>query len=530
MGGDIGFIRRTNVIVTPGTNTNLGDLAAGTSLLRVTVSATSLGMPQVAGATVKIRPSGLILSEMELESLTDALGICSLGNLTPGNYRLTVYAPGLAARQQTVTVSGALTDVSLDLVAGRIVRGTIQDETGTPMVEIVRAVNQAGDLALTTYSGADGSYLMDFLPLDVFNVWVAYPELSPFVAQNINTNNASPQWVNATLVSSGAVLTGRVTNNAGNPLANIPVSLVDSQGSPVTTRFTDFNGGYLLGPLPAGTFSINAGGMGFESVTAAVTMPSSGTLTRDFVLGQALAIPARVASILSFMGDVPTGLVVGLFWDASTIGVPRPTYPFDPARLNDFVVIPDRYCESWKRAYDRCVKSKAIVNQAFENWDYSWKALSQFVAAEIALALSKGAKIGAEATLALSSLLKQQLVLPAKQMSAMADLAYKYGKGSAEYLEALDQLRDLYGTLGSIVSTAITSTAEAKQKANGGNFNGLDLAIQNIKPLVLQLADKALLERFPKLKGLPGVLGPINDIYSMVKGFFEFADEIEQNG
>lgn len=124
----------------------------------------SSGKPVAAAAIMRDRqwrnPSA------ELESGPD--GRFRIENLTPGEMLLTVQASGLAGQSVLLTLSNAMPEVKITMRPGKIFRGRIVDEAGTPIagaaVQMDRVYLGPLEYDWSTTTDADGRFLWDSAP------------------------------------------------------------------------------------------------------------------------------------------------------------------------------------------------------------------------------------------------------------------------------------------------------------------------------------------------------------------------------
>ena len=81
-----------------------------------------------------------------------------------------------------------------------------------------------------------------------------------------------------------ATITGRVTSQAGQPLADARVSLVGT----VLSAGTNLDGQYTLRGVPSGTVEVRVNRVGFQEVKKAVTVAAGASASLDFVMQQAV--------------------------------------------------------------------------------------------------------------------------------------------------------------------------------------------------------------------------------------------------
>lgn len=93
-------------------------------------------------------------------------------------------------------------------------------------------------------------------------------------------------------------LSGRVTDEKGQPLADIDVQGMDSGGRPLVRVFqearTDADGRYRLGPFPSGLYDVTAHGEGYVGTTIPAHPIASDSETLDFTLRDSVPVEGTV--------------------------------------------------------------------------------------------------------------------------------------------------------------------------------------------------------------------------------------------
>jgi len=251
-GWDAGILSHTGLSVTVGHDVTVPDLIAGQESLTVVLA------PTIEGARVVLLPAGGDDSlGTYLVGLTDQDGASTIENLTPGEYQLRVFADGMAPHEQNVTVPAAGA-VEVTLTEGQIVQGTLTDPESNPAPGFVSLIERSSGRAFSAFSDADGYYTAESLPTGAFDVWISDGIHRPVFMENVVVDGPVAHTLNATLASTGAVITGHVTGAGGEPLLGVQVSVVDGAGTPVVSTLTDDASAYELGPLPAVTVTVRA--------------------------------------------------------------------------------------------------------------------------------------------------------------------------------------------------------------------------------------------------------------------------------
>jgi hypothetical protein len=151
----------------------------------------------------------------------------------------------------------------------------------------------SGD-TISLFSDPSGSYATPVVPAGAYGVSVT---LAGFVSASANLTVDQSVIENFVLAKKG-VLTGNVTDTAGNPLVGVTLNL----GSVVSVAQTDINGLYSFSLNPgsyAGTVSLPS----FTADTFSVAVPEGVTVTRDFMLVKPAA--GVLTGIVTDDGSVP---------------------------------------------------------------------------------------------------------------------------------------------------------------------------------------------------------------------------------
>ncbi|MCM8785471.1 MAG: carboxypeptidase regulatory-like domain-containing protein [Candidatus Omnitrophica bacterium] len=524
------FIKKNFSITTLGNNINLGNSISGDFQLNIDI--TDITSQPVSFASVLIRPSGIEASDENIETtyFTDENGRCVITGLSSALYTIEIIPPdGFAGWKGEINVSSNPVQLNIQLDSGCSVSGTIKDSSNNPLVAEVRFRNINTGQIFTAFSDTDGNFSINVLPESTYDIYFIKNTYQPYFVSGFSTYKNLPRTINAVLNSSGSEITGVVRDLSGNSLINIEVALVDNSGKKIISATTNFDGEYKLQNVLSGTQKIVVRPSGYEEKEVNITVPESGSLQQDIEVENYLVFPFTNLSGFKKMGKIrlenqfieQTSSVK--FFNAGVIGIPEPTYPFDPTWALKFIhYVPERYCKSWENAWNKCWRSKDDIDRAFDAWKYAWKALSEFTSAEIGLALSQAGKIGASAVLTLSSIAKQGVEIPAKTMAAIYELE-KYGGHNVG--EQIQQMRDFYDFLGAVLGSATSVISTAREYAITGQWNKLDATLGALGP-VFSMVDGALANRFPVLNKFPGILSSLTGLYSTIKDFYTFAKDL----
>jgi Malectin domain/Carboxypeptidase regulatory-like domain/Kelch motif/Viral BACON domain len=156
--------------------------------------------------------------------------------------------------------------------------GTVTDSvTNQP---ISGATIEVTPLGASTTTGADGHYSL-LLPVDTYDVTAS---AFGYVSQTANgvpvTDGGTTVQDFALVASPSGSLSGTVTDDGSNPLANATVTIL---GTPIPPATTDATGHYNFPSVPNGTYNVRAeAGRCNTAVTDSVVV--NGTTTHDFTL------------------------------------------------------------------------------------------------------------------------------------------------------------------------------------------------------------------------------------------------------
>ena len=144
-----------------------------------------------------------------------------------------------AQAQQTVTLSGRVTDT-----AGQPVSGAVVDLFRLPG-RIWIAGQQTDGNGAYHHSVPPGTYAL--------KVW---PSHGPLIAQNIEGRMLSTDTIRNIILETGVTLSGQVTGPNGQPVPRAWLRIVDSNNVEVSFGAANAAGHYSLG-VPVGTYQIN---------------------------------------------------------------------------------------------------------------------------------------------------------------------------------------------------------------------------------------------------------------------------------
>ncbi len=301
--------------------------------LQGTVESAASGTAVAQATVVAVDSNGVVYT-----STTDTNGEYTIGNLHPGTYNVTVQAAGFAETTTTDTIvqAGSTTLAPiLTLSAPASLTVTLQNSSSAPISSVgvdliqngaVMAAGETDSTGQTTLSGlAPGT---DQLQTE------AFPYLSPGVSVTVQAGASLDETY---VLQVGGTVQGKVTDGSGNPLANVPVTILGQDGSSSLTTTTASDGTYQMQGLNLGTYAVMIGSLsGLErqeisfsasNPTATVNFALAGATLAGTVLEADGATPLTSATVYLMLNGAPgiTGST-DANGDYSFEGVPPGTY------------------------------------------------------------------------------------------------------------------------------------------------------------------------------------------------------------
>ncbi|HJQ46851.1 MAG TPA: MFS transporter [Amycolatopsis sp.] len=185
----------------------------------------------------------------------DDTGIYALDGVRPGTYTLIVTAPGFQPAAASVTVNGRGAVHDFVVRGGGVVAGTVRRAGGGPLPgTAVLATDGTGRVVGHGTTAHDGTFLLSGLPVGEVTITANVDNHRPH-AVTVRAGATDPATVELAVEAVGT-LYGTVTGPDGAPLPHARITLNDSEGRPVSTTFSDVDGGYEIHDLAPGDYTV----------------------------------------------------------------------------------------------------------------------------------------------------------------------------------------------------------------------------------------------------------------------------------
>ncbi|MBP9086696.1 MAG: carboxypeptidase regulatory-like domain-containing protein [Kofleriaceae bacterium] len=223
---------------------------------QVSVTVTGVDSKPVEGATVELRDIDVQTGK------TDAAGGLMLTPVVPGGYEVVAWAPGRAKTFQFARVAVGKTEIKIMLVAGAAVSGRVLDEAGKPVAAARVRYSGASDWSLqaddrrdAVVSASDGSFRFDALPAGSFRFIGSGGDYAAGSSALIKLDGVSEKSGVEVVMPKGAVVKGRVVDQAKQPVASarVRVGVVGRNvmmAEAPRQAFTDGKGEFEIRGLP----------------------------------------------------------------------------------------------------------------------------------------------------------------------------------------------------------------------------------------------------------------------------------------
>jgi len=246
----------------------------------------------VAGAKVDLGPASGPRTT-SFETAGDGTGI--VGGVAAGEYRVVVRHPLYLTAQARVRVEPAqAADLAVELKEGGRLFGAVTNAQGAPLpgtsIQLLDAVSR-GSISpdLEARSDAEGRYVLNAVPPGEFGVRFRHERYRPLDRAGLSfRGSGDAHEVNAVL-EPGTVVSGRVTDEAGAPLAGATVTAANESGGVVRT---DAEGRFTMYGLGDSPVHCSVGARGYGTVYLRGVKPDTTGL--DIRLPKAGAVSGRV--------------------------------------------------------------------------------------------------------------------------------------------------------------------------------------------------------------------------------------------
>ncbi|MEV4915480.1 MFS transporter [Streptomyces tirandamycinicus] len=238
----------------------------------------SQGAPVGRAAVTLISPEGR--EPAHAVARTD--GSYTLDTPGSGPYVLIASADGLQPQASTVVVGDEPLTRDILLAGTSGLNGTVVAAADGAAVEgaMVVVTDVRGDVPATGTSGPDGGFAFTGLAPGGVTVTVSAPGFRPLALPAEIGGGVTRLEV---ALRTGAVVRGTVrAGDAGSPLTDARVTLVDAAGNTVATAATGDDGGYAFTDLDAGAYTVIA--TGYPPVAGTLTVTGGGVHGHDIAL------------------------------------------------------------------------------------------------------------------------------------------------------------------------------------------------------------------------------------------------------
>lgn len=268
------------------------EIAGGESHIANTVTLTAAtgtlggvvtdGKNPLGGVAITANANGQTISSATPTS--GSVGQFTLPNLaTPATYLLTFSDAGYG----TITVAEhlgpgqSLTDLNIPLSGGAgQISGEVKSATGGPLGGVAVTVDNVNPKTTTNTltAGSVGSYLLSGLATP--GTYTITFSLTGYQSQTVSVTLASSGSATGVAVSlppEVGSITGTVTSSAGKPLSGVAVTITNGTTVSNTTSTSSPAGGFSLGGLQPGSYSVTFSLTGYQDTTVLVQLSDGQT-------------------------------------------------------------------------------------------------------------------------------------------------------------------------------------------------------------------------------------------------------------
>nr|WP_245666364.1 carboxypeptidase-like regulatory domain-containing protein [Actinomadura latina] len=200
----------------------------------------------------------------------------------PGNYVLIAATGEHEPQAATLVVGDRPVDFDLLLAGNGGLAGTVRSGDGAPIANAMVVVTDVrGDVVGTGRTDGDGNYLFKDITSGGYTLAVSAAAHRPVALPvDVVGNGQTRQDVK---MPPGARIRGTVRNEAGEPVEEARVTLVDAAGNVVAMVITGPDGEYAFTDLTGGQYTVIASG--YPPVATGLSLSGSGLDEHDVTLG-----------------------------------------------------------------------------------------------------------------------------------------------------------------------------------------------------------------------------------------------------
>ncbi|MFW0779053.1 carboxypeptidase regulatory-like domain-containing protein [Rossellomorea marisflavi] len=272
----------------------------------------SIGSTPIGGAVVSVlNSSGQLVTSV----LTDIAGNFTVSGLAPDQYTLSVLSPDFQNRSVgAIVVSGVTTPVAVQLIPDP---GSITGLVTPAVPNTILQLRDSNNVFIDSFAAnPDGTFSFNNLAPGVYTVTASAPNYSSAQAGAVVVSGET-DVIALTILPNPATITGTITTTGGVPLPTSFVQVLNSIGILVASGFSDANGVYTVGNLPAGSYTVVGNAVNFGQASQGVTL-TAGQILPDVnltLLADTGGLTGQVTD--AFTGTLLSGATV-VISDATT--------------------------------------------------------------------------------------------------------------------------------------------------------------------------------------------------------------------
>ncbi|MHC8520974.1 carboxypeptidase regulatory-like domain-containing protein [Rossellomorea sp. H39__3] len=227
----------------------------------------SIGSTPIGGAVVSVlNSSGQLVTSV----LTDIAGNFTVTGLAPDQYTLSVLSPNFQNRSVgAIVVSGVTTPVAVQLTPNP---GSITGSVTLAVPNMILQLRDSNNVFIDSFAAnPDGTFSFNNLAPGVYTVTASAPNYSSAQAGAVVVSGET-DVIALTILPNPATITGTITTTGGVPLPTSFVQVLNPIGILVASGFSDANGVYTVGNLPAGSYTVVGNAVNFGQASQGVTL------------------------------------------------------------------------------------------------------------------------------------------------------------------------------------------------------------------------------------------------------------------